>query len=129
MYTREIMVDLALKMLGTPYVWGGNDPDDDGGVDCSGFALYLLHRVGLVKWGEDMTAHDLYKSMPMPEGNIHPDYVDAGDFVFYGTKEKITHVMMALGPGVVIGSIGKEGAVDIRPMNYRPDIVAVRWFE
>src|SRR5204862_6237024 len=33
----------GLKLLGSPYVWGGSSP---GGFDCSGFVWYIAHQIG-----------------------------------------------------------------------------------
>ncbi|MFQ3588042.1 MAG: C40 family peptidase [Fimbriimonadaceae bacterium] len=35
----------ALNYIGTPYKWGGNDPNR--GIDCSGFVKYLYGRIGV----------------------------------------------------------------------------------
>lgn len=42
---RERVGQLARQLLGTPYVWGGTDPDN--GLDCSGFVQYVLRQVGV----------------------------------------------------------------------------------
>lgn len=36
---------LARQLLGTPYVWGGTDPDK--GLDCSGFVQWVMRQVGV----------------------------------------------------------------------------------
>lgn len=43
--SRERVGQLARQLLGTPYVWGGTDPDK--GLDCSGFVQYVLRQVGV----------------------------------------------------------------------------------
>ncbi|MEW5796610.1 MAG: NlpC/P60 family protein [Candidatus Zixiibacteriota bacterium] len=42
---REWLVTTALAYLGTPYVWGGDDPS---GFDCSGLVVECLKSVGLL---------------------------------------------------------------------------------
>jgi hypothetical protein len=41
----EKAVQLALKYLGVPYVWGGSTPQ--GGFDCSGLVMYVYGRLGV----------------------------------------------------------------------------------
>lgn len=43
--SRERVAQLSRQLLGTPYVWGGTDPDS--GLDCSGFVQYVLKQVGV----------------------------------------------------------------------------------
>lgn len=42
---RQRVLQLSRQILGTPYVWGGSDPDK--GVDCSGFVQWVLKQVGV----------------------------------------------------------------------------------
>lgn len=42
---RERVGQLGRQLLGTPYVWGGTDPQK--GLDCSGFVQYVLRQVGV----------------------------------------------------------------------------------
>lgn len=43
--TRQRVADFAKTLLGTPYVWGGTDPDT--GLDCSGLVQLALKQVGV----------------------------------------------------------------------------------
>lgn len=43
--TRQRVADFAKTLLGTPYVWGGTNPDM--GLDCSGFVQLALKQVGV----------------------------------------------------------------------------------
>ena len=40
----ETAVDIARTYLGTPYVWGGEDPD---GFDCSGLVQHVYAEIGI----------------------------------------------------------------------------------
>lgn len=42
---RERVGQLARQLLGTPYVWGGTDPDK--GLDCSGFVQWVFKQIGV----------------------------------------------------------------------------------
>lgn len=64
----------AMKFLGTPYVWGGNQP---GGFDCSGLVQYVLGQLGIsaprTAAQQQAWATPITKSQAM-----------AGDEVFWG---------------------------------------------
>lgn len=38
----DSIIDFAKTFIGTPYVWGGNDPNS--GFDCSGFVCYVYKQ-------------------------------------------------------------------------------------
>lgn len=41
---RDSIVNYAQSFLGTPYVWGGSQPQ---GFDCSGFVYYIFNKFGV----------------------------------------------------------------------------------
>lgn len=41
----DSIIDLAKSYLGTPYVWGGENPES--GFDCSGFVCYVFKSFGI----------------------------------------------------------------------------------
>lgn len=90
---REAIKDYALQFVGTPYMWGGDDPM--AGFDCSGFAVEVLKSIGLLKRGSDYTAQGLwniYKGHKIPKAK-------KGAFVFYHSssdKNRIIHVGICL---------------------------------
>jgi cell wall-associated NlpC family hydrolase len=43
--SRAAIANYSLKFTGTPYVWGGNDPQN--GIDCSAFVKYLYGQIGV----------------------------------------------------------------------------------
>ncbi|MBB1492098.1 MULTISPECIES: NlpC/P60 family protein [unclassified Paracoccus (in: a-proteobacteria)] len=75
----EDPAQVALRLLGTPYLWGGNSR---GGIDCSGLAQAALHGAGIACPGDS----DLQR-------NAFPvaDNIQRGDLLFWPG-----HVAMAL---------------------------------
>jgi len=132
---RDVAIAIAWRLWGTPYIYGGNDPYLDGGLDCSGFIRYVLRRVGVIPLAGDWSAQGFYEMF----GDRQPeDTPYAGCLAFFGTPEKISHVMFCLNESECIGSINgdkwcsnehtarcRQAAVDIRPINYRGDLVTV----
>ena len=143
-----------LRALGVPYVWGGGALADgpetwpEGarvqvpggyvrGWDCSGFAQAALLALGQVRpdaW-PDIRAHDLANACDP----VHPGEEQIGDLAFYGGedargKSVISHVMVVLAAGLVIGATGgtsRTMGMDARacvaacPLRYRRDLVVV----
>ena len=131
---REHVVNLALKLVGCPYVWGGGNPWS--GLDCSGFVVWIYQVVGILPSG-DWTAAGISKSVL---GHSVPSWTQLapGDLVFYGAgPTEITHVMLFAGGTLVVGASGggretttldearlRGAQVKVKPWNYRRDAVA-----
>jgi cell wall-associated NlpC family hydrolase len=130
---REHLVNLALKLVGCPYVWGGANPW--AGFDCSGFIIWIYQVFGLLPSG-DWTAQGLYEHFRQVPPTADTIAVP-GDLVFYGAGvHGITHVMLRLTSTLVVGASGgdhttttreeaaRKGAqVKVKPINYRRDEV------
>lgn len=132
---RETMRNLVLKLVGCPYIWCGQNPWT--GFDCSGFVIWVMQVFDILPSG-DWTAAGVWAHFAqVPEKSR--DQVELGDLVFYGADpQHITHIMLGLGGGLVIGSSGgghlittieearKIGAqVKVKPVRYRADLVSV----
>lgn len=116
----ERFVEL-LEWWGTPYSYGAGRPSDalscwppndpprgmngGRGVDCSGAVQIFLVRLGLLAQdAPDRSAAALYDlGKPVPDGAEQ-----MGDLAFYGPPGRVSHVMLVVGPGVVMGARGGD---------------------
>lgn len=130
---QEVLQSYMIRLVGTPYRWGGDDPIL--GFDCSGLAQELLASVGMDPPG-DQSAQALYDHFIKSNlGAIK----GCGALVFYGKSlAEITHVGMMLdsvhiveagGGGsttVSLDAAAKQNAfVRIRRIDHRKDFLAV----
>lgn len=81
--TRTQIIETAEKYLGSPYKPGGKKPET--GFDCSGFTGFIFTKNGYPMSGG---SHDIAKTgKQKPKDKLLP-----GDLVFFGNKERISHV-------------------------------------
>lgn len=89
------VVDIALRYLGVPYVWGGTSP---AGFDCSGLCVYVYAQIGI---SLPRTSAAQFQA----GAHIPPDRLDLlrpGDLVFFGTDgdpSRVHHVGIYAGDG------------------------------
>lgn len=103
---RDKVINIARSMIGTPYQYGGNSPEE--GFDCSGLVQYSYEQAGL---DVPRTTGQLYRRIqPIPTRYLRP-----GDLVFFNTKYSrfVSHVGIYLGNNRFIHapSTGKEVSV------------------
>lgn len=126
-YPRELAVDIAMRFLGKPYIWGGDDPIK--GFDCSGFVIEVLKSVGVLSFHGDWTAQGLYnyfKNYRIEDGEKE------GCLVFFQRDGRIIHVEMMIDKYLTIGASGgdsltntvedavrKNAYIKIRPLSAR----------
>ncbi|GAG38472.1 unnamed protein product [marine sediment metagenome] len=121
---KKIASFLALKFVGLPYIWGGDDAV--AGFDCSGLVIEILKSVGILPRKGDWTAETLFLRFRDKKVLVAKE----GCLVFYAnTKYKVNHVEYIWKRGLTIGASGggsttltrkdaiKQNAyVKIRPM-------------
>lgn len=96
----------ARSQIGLPYIFGGGDihGKTKGGFDCSGLALYAVHKGtgktlahGATSQANDSRCHHVPFAQHQP-----------GDLLFYGHPGNYYHVVIVSGPNTVIHA-PKEG--------------------
>jgi len=105
---RMEIVRTARKMMGFPYLWGGNSSEAS---DCSGFTQTVFKANG-IDLPRDARQQALIGVEIKPEvdfSNVFP-----GDLLFFGSPEKITHVAISLGG---MEYIHQSGRVHINSFN------------
>ena len=93
----------AKRMMGTPYLWGGNSTK---GNDCSGFTQTVF-KANNIQIPRDARQQALIGTPILPSqdwSNILP-----GDLLFFGREDKVTHVGISLGQKDFIHQGGKVG--------------------
>ena len=109
----KTVLQKALALLGTPYRWGGTEPDK--GFDCSGLVGYVFRNalgVELPRVSRDMAKN----------GRLITDraQLTAGDLVFFGRRGRVNHVGIYVGEGrfVHAPSRGKDVTVSSLEQGY-----------
>ncbi len=108
-------VNIAVQLVGTPYLWGGCTPY---GIDCSGL-VQLSYGMSGVPMLRD--AHMQFADARLVPTAVAEDFESAqfkeGDLVFFGktfadgSPVKVTHVGMIMADGRMVHSAGGYGVV------------------
>lgn len=95
----------SMQYIGTPYVWGGNDPTS--GIDCSGFVKELYGEIGIRL--PRTAAEQALVGQPI----ARLQDLQAGDRLYFwdGKRGKIGHTGIYLGKGYFIHSSHGRGGV------------------
>lgn len=129
------LVDYAKSMYWTPYIWGGNHPNQVG-VDCSGEARQILMAGGVIPGVKDYTAQALRDEFAWV-----PCEPKAGAFAFYGQNDKaIRHIAFCITDFLCIEAGGGDertqtkwaaaaigACVRLRPIKKRQDFIDTLW--
>lgn len=104
-------VELARSKLGAPYIFGATGPD---AFDCSGLMLWVYSQLGL---DIPRTAQQQF-DWAVP---IDPSQLQPGDLVFYentySSPDRVTHVSIYVGGGMVVMATGNGGFVREVPLS------------
>ena len=94
----------ALNYLGTPYKWGGNDPN--GGIDCSGFVKSMFGKIGFNL--PRTAAEQALVGQPI----YQLEDLQAGDRLYFwdSKRQKVGHTGIYMGNGYFVhASSGNKG--------------------
>lgn len=97
---RKVILEEAERWIGVPYCLGGNEKC----VDCSGLSQNVYARVGIIL---PRTAEEQSKLGVL----IRTEEIKIGDLLFFGRKNKVTHVAIYAGNGEIIHSSSSRGVV------------------
>lgn len=109
--SRERVGQLARQLLGTPYVWGGTDPDN--GLDCSGFVQYVLRQVGV-------SLPRISAAQAQAGARTDIGKLNAGDLVAWDNSRRnngADHIAIYLGNGQIIEAPRPGMGVRIRSLD------------
>ena len=87
------VVELARRLVGKPYRWGGHSPQE--GFDCTGFTWYVYKQVGI-----SLAQHDLAAQMNAGRP-VDWEALAPGDLVFFQNTYQpgLSHVGIYSGDG------------------------------
>ncbi|NFF77315.1 NlpC/P60 family protein [Clostridium sporogenes] len=116
---KELIVKKAKEMLGKPYKWGRDTPEE--GFDCSGFVYYVYKNTIGIDIGR-VTYDQIKKGVTVDKNQLQ-----IGDVIFFGNKEdEPHHVSIYLGNDEYIHSPKSGDVVKISKLSNRNDYVAAR---
>ncbi|MCC4615544.1 C40 family peptidase [Xanthomonas campestris pv. asclepiadis] len=110
----QVILQRAMALLGTPYVWGGESTE---GFDCSGLVGYVFKTalgIDLPRVSRDIARDESAELIK------DPNALKAGDLVFFGRRGRIDHVGLVVGDGKFLHapSRGKDVRVDSLASGY-----------
>ncbi len=116
------IANYSLKFIGTPYKWGGNDPN--AGIDCSGFVKQMYGTIGVSL--PRTAAEQALVGQPV----TRLEQLVPGDRLYFweNKRQKIGHCGIYLGRGYFVhSSVGKKGvSTDYLTKKWLQILVAAR---
>lgn len=102
---QQLLVEEALKWLGTPYRYGGMSRS---GTDCSGMTMQVYGTALGIKLPRSSREQQKFCK------SIKKSSLDAGDLIFFSTgrdKTRVSHVGMYIGDSKFIHASGSRGVI------------------
>jgi cell wall-associated NlpC family hydrolase len=110
---------LAESMIGTPYRYGGDHPNE--GFDCSGLVYYTHGKMGVAV---PRVSRDQYKrARKIPVSAAKP-----GDILFFSDAVKLSHIAIYIGNGHFVHAPSSGKNVSLGELNapyYQKHLVGV----
>jgi hypothetical protein len=102
-YYDRLLVQAGMKYNGGNYVWGGKDPEKDGGLDCSGYVRWAQIQV----FGQNITIRNAHDQRTDPNLTIEGNG-GYGSLNYYTNNNgvKYHHVTINLGNGMELNPNG-----------------------
>jgi len=103
--SRASVAEYSLNFTGTPYVWGGNDPNK--GIDCSGFVKYLYGQIGV------SLPRTAAEQVNVGQAITRLEDLQPGDRLYFwsSSRNKIGHTGIYLGNGYFCHATSSKGKV------------------
>ena len=118
------VVDFAKAAMqeSNTYLWGGTVGPN---FDCSGLVQAAFASIGVV------LPRDSYQQEQFTTP-VHLEELESGDLLFFGTRDRTTHVALYLADGHYIHSSGKEqgrNGIGIDSIRYLEDPISQTYFQ
>lgn len=112
------LYSLLKGQLGTPYVWGGENP---GGFDCSGLVQWVFGKMGIRM--PRLSYDQMAKGRPVSLNKLRP-----GDLIGYhnGPGGRADHIAIYIGNGRIIEAPRPGRYVQVGRVHDTPGAFAVR---
>ncbi|MDQ8035496.1 NlpC/P60 family protein 2 [Bordetella genomosp. 1] len=103
---RDRVVQAGLEAIGTPYSWGGDDPD---GFDCSGLTLFVYREIAGLELPRTSRAQRTAGK------NVARARLKPGDLVFFATRGRgvTSHVGIYIGQGQFVHAPSRGSQVRV----------------
>ena len=109
----DMVVRAGLDTLGTPYVWGGEDPD--GGFDCSGLTQFVYREITGLELPRTARAQRHAGSA------VSKKHLKPGDLVFFATRRRggVSHVGIYIGQNQFVHAPTRGATVRVDSLDNR----------